>query len=59
MSERYSILSSDTGCQKLGQPEPESNFASDENNFSPQHMHLKNPSNFESLYFPENGGSVP
>ncbi len=55
----YSIFSSVIGCQKLGQPLPESNFVSEENNSSPQQVHLKLPSNFVELYFPENGGSVP
>ena len=59
VSEMYSMLSSDTGSQKLGQPEPESNFAFDENNSFPQQTHLKEPSSLLSLYFPENGGSVP
>ena len=59
VSEMYSILSSEIGFQKLGHPEPESNFASDEKRSSPQHVHLKFPSSFMSLYFPENGGSVP
>ena len=53
------MFSSDTGFQKLGHPEPESNFVSDEKSFSSQHMHLKNPSSLLSLYLPENGGSVP
>ena len=53
------MLSSDTGSQKLGHPEPESNFEFDEKRFSPQHTHLKEPSNLLSLYLPENGGSVP
>ena len=53
------MLSSETGCQKLGHPDPESNFESDEKSFSPQQTHLKNPSNLDSLYLPENGGSVP
>jgi len=55
----YSIFSSEIGSQKLGHPEPESNFASDEKSSSPQQTHLKIPSNLESLYFPEKGGSVP
>ena len=55
----YSILSSDTGFQKLGHPEPESNFTSDEKSSSPQQTHLKYPSSLLLLYFPENGGSVP
>jgi len=59
VSETYSILSSDIGSQKLGQPEPESNLTSDEKSSSPQHVHLKFPSSLVSLYFPENGGSVP
>ena len=53
------MLSSDIGSQKLGQPDPESNFEFDENNSSPQHTHLKEPYNLLSLYFPENGVSVP
>ena len=41
VSETYSMLSSDIGSQKLGQPEPESNFEFDEKSSSPQHVHLK------------------
>ena len=59
VSEIYSIFSSLTGFQKLGHPEPESNFASDRNNSSPQHEHLYAPSSLLLLYLPENGGSVP
>jgi len=59
VSDTYSMLSSDIGSQKLGQPEPESNFEFDEKSSSPQQMHLKEPSNLVSLYLPENGGSVP
>jgi len=40
VSEMYSILSSEIGFQKLGHPEPESNFVSDEKSSSPQHTHL-------------------
>ena len=43
------MLSSDTGSQKLGQPEPESNFEFDEKRFSPQHTHLKEPSTKSSI----------
>ena len=43
VSEINSILSSEIGFQKLGQPEPESNFASDENRRSPQQDALEGP----------------
>ena len=49
-----SIFSSEIGCQKLGQPEPESNLESEENNSSPQQTHLNEPSSFVLLYLPEN-----
>ena len=45
--------------QKLGQPVPESNLWSDENNITSQQIHLYFPPVFKSQYFPVNAGSVP
>ena len=52
-------LSFDIGAQKLGQPVPESNFVSEENNSFPQPAHTYVPSFLWLTYFPVNGRSVP
>ena len=44
---------------KLGQPVPESNLASEENNWLPQAEHLYIPLPFSWTYLPVKGGSVP
>src|SRR3954453_17114148 len=47
------------GSVKLGQPVPESNFASDEKSTTPQPAQRYMPSSFVCTYPPVNGGSVP
>src|SRR3954469_10513074 len=47
------------GSVKLGQPVPESNFASDEKSATPQPAQRYMPSFFVCTYPPVNGGSVP
>src|SRR5215213_10067512 len=51
-------LSSSAGALKLGQPHPESNFASELNSSLPQAAHLYVPLSFVKLYSPVNGRSV-
>src|SRR5215475_15338032 len=46
------------GCVKLGQPQPESNLASDSNRVWPQPAHIYVPGRFSCSYSPENGRSV-
>ncbi len=53
---RFSL---DTGAQKLGQPVPESNFVSEENNSFPQPAQVYVPFFLCLTYFPVNGCSVP
>src|SRR6266699_2463169 len=48
-----------TGVQKLGQPVPESNLASDLNSGAPQPMQWYMPVPLLFQYFPVNAGSVP
>ena len=48
-----------TGSSKLGQPVPESNFAPEENNGSPQTAQRYEPSSWWFQYLPVNGASVP
>src|SRR4029077_9064181 len=43
---------SSTGCTKLGQPVPESNFASCANSCCPQAAHRNTPGVFVFQYFP-------
>ena len=52
-------LSFDIGAQKLGQPVPESNFVSEENNSFPQPAQVYVPFFLCLTYFPVNGCSVP
>ncbi len=47
------------GLVKLGQPVPESNLVSDENNVCPQFEHVYMPFLCSSQYAPVNGASVP
>src|SRR3954447_10100640 len=47
------------GSVKLGQPVPESNFASALNSSLPHAAQRYRPSSFEWTYLPVNGGSVP
>src|SRR3954463_10823103 len=54
-----SMLASAVGPVKLGQPVPESNFASDEKSTTPQPAQRYMPSFFVCTYPPVNGGSVP
>src|SRR6266404_9126989 len=53
------MLSSASGSQKLGQPEPDSNFASELNSGFPQHTHTYFPLSWLSTYSPVKGASVP
>src|SRR5882757_2664140 len=48
-----------TGVQKLGQPVPDSNFASDLNRGAPQPMQWYTPVSLLFQYLPVNAGSVP
>ena len=52
-------FSFDTGCQKLGQPVPESNFAFASKSGSPQQMHSYMPGSLASWYLPVKARSVP
>ena len=47
------------GAQKLGQPVPDSNLASELNSSLPQQTHLYFPDSSLWTYSPENGRSVP
>src|SRR6266850_2831591 len=47
------------GCQKLGQPVPESNFAAELKSGNSQATHSKMPCSWISLRGLENGASVP
>lgn len=47
------------GAQKLGQPEPESNFVEDANSCAPQQTQVYVPSACCSTYSPLKGRSVP
>ena len=47
------------GCQKLGQPVPESNYVSEVNNGTPQPAHRNVPGCFELCNAPVNARSVP
>src|SRR3990167_567595 len=58
-SSRSSIFSKFAGSLKLGQPVPESNFASEEKSSAPQTAHLYIPCSWLFQYLPENGASVP
>src|SRR3954465_1436105 len=58
-SSTVSTASATAGSVKLGQPVPESNFASEENSSAPQAAQRYVPVSFEKLYLPVNGGSVP
>src|SRR5262249_47896321 len=46
------------GCQKLGQPVPESNLLFDENSSASQQAQTNVPLKWPVAYRPENGGSV-
>src|SRR5580692_3725225 len=46
------------GCQKLGQPVPESNFVSELNSALSQQMQRNNPLSCRFQYFPEYANSV-
>ena len=59
LSEFSVTLSSETVCQKLGQPVPESNFVSELNSSFPQAMHRYIPVFLFFRNFPVNAGSVP
>ncbi len=48
-----------TGWKKLGQPVPESNFASESNSSLPQQMQVNMPSRFSSLSGLVKARSVP
>src|SRR3954447_24555053 len=54
-----SMLALAAGSVKLGQPVPDSNFASDEKSATPQPAQRYMPSSFVCAYPPVNGGSVP
>jgi hypothetical protein len=45
--------------EKLGQPQPESNFDSESNNGSPQQTQRYVPGVLQFQYLPVKGGSVP
>ena len=47
------------GCQKLGQPDPDSNFSRELKSSLPQQVQLYVPATLLLLYSPLNGGSVP
>ena len=50
---------SEMGCQKLGQPDPDSNFSRELKSSLPQQVQLYVPATLLLLYSPLNGGSVP
>ena len=50
---------SEIGCQKLGQPDPDSNFSRELKSSLPQQVQLYVPATLLLLYSPLNGGSVP
>lgn len=58
VSDSSSVLAPSTGAVKLGQPERESYFVSDENNCSPQTTHRFFPDGLSSTYSSVNGLSV-
>ena len=53
------IASSSIARKKLGQPQPESNLASETNNFLPQQTHWYVPASFVFQYAPVKARSVP
>src|SRR5215510_8242438 len=55
----WRTFSSAIGCQKLGQPVPESNFADDKKSAVPQHTHRNIPLSWRFQYAPVKGISVP
>lgn len=58
-SSRSSTASATAGSVKLGQPVPESNFASELNSSAPQAAHRNLPWSLVTAYSWLNGGSVP
>ena len=58
-SRLVSTASATAGSVKLGQPEPESNFVSEENSSAPQPAQRYTPSSWQSQYWPVNARSVP
>src|SRR3989338_3276500 len=58
-SDLVPTFSATAGSVNDGQPEPESNFLSDENRAAPQARQWYIPSSWLSTYFPEKGASVP
>src|SRR5271168_5414177 len=52
-------LSANSGCEKLGHPVPESNFASELKSGVPQHTHRYVPAAWLSQYSPVKARSVP
>ena len=59
VSALIAIFSSSTGLKKLGQPDPESNFAADSNSAMPQQTQRYTPSSWQFQYSPVKAGSVP
>src|SRR3984885_16133940 len=58
MSLELLTFSCAVGCQKLGQPVPESNFVSELNNALSQQMQRYRPLSWRFQYFPEYASSV-
>src|SRR5262252_5490797 len=59
LSSSFSTFSSAIGCQKLGQPVPDSNFVSELNSALPQQMQRYRPVSWLSQYLPVKAISVP
>src|SRR5262245_56976682 len=59
LSSTRETLSSSIGCQKLGQPVPDSNFVVESNSGWPQQTQLKMPSSWLFQYSPVKARSVP
>src|SRR5690348_16920496 len=58
-SSSVSTLFGSAGCQKLGQPVPDSYFVSESNSGAPQHTQVYIPFSLLFQYFPVKAGSVP
>ena len=52
------MLVASRGAVKLGQPQPESNFCAESNNWAPQQTQRNTPESLQSQYSPVNAGSV-
>src|SRR5262245_9564902 len=59
LSATSDTLFSSTGCQKLGQPVPDSNFVLLSKSGWPQQTQLKTPSSLQFQYSPVKARSVP